>query len=163
VAGRTISVTSSVANVGGAAASSANVAIMLSTNPVITSHDLELGRFTVTLDPNRATTNHSDVTIPVETASGTSWIGPLADPMGLNDELTESNSGRAADRSIVVNGRGFAIATAELPIANTGLPYAARVIATGGSAPLGIAWHVTSGALPAGLMLIASSGEILGL
>jgi putative Ig domain-containing protein/CARDB protein len=162
IAGRLISVTSSVANIGGSAVSGASVAIMLSANPVITSQDLELGRFGVSLDAGRAAANTMDVVIPMETASGAYWVGALSDPMNSVDELSESNNGLAAARSIAVDGRGFAIATAALPVASTGLPYSARIVATGGDAPFGATWHLDGGRLPSGLTLISSSGEIIG-
>src|SRR5439155_25840528 len=95
-AGTTIAVTSSVANVGGAAAPSVSVSIMLSTNPVITVQDLELGTYSVSLDAGRAHKDVTMVTIPADVATGTYWVGALADPMNQIQELSKSNNGRAA-------------------------------------------------------------------
>ncbi len=49
---------------------------------------------------------------------------------------------------------------APLPIATVGTPYKASLLASGGTAPL--QWQVTQGALPQGLTLDPSSGEISG-
>jgi subtilase family serine protease len=160
-AGRTVSVTSSIANIGGASVSGAIVSIMLSTNPVITVQDLELTRFNVSLDPGRAITHTDVVTIPAETATGIDWLGTLADPMNQIDELSKANNALATRTGLVVSGRGFAIVTSVLPMALVGEAYFARAIAGGGKAPLGVTWQLASGQLPAGLM-IDSTGAITG-
>lgn len=54
----------------------------------------------------------------------------------------------------------LAIATSTLPIANASVPYSASLLATGGVAPY--AWTLTSGSLPAGILLQSASGVISG-
>lgn len=53
------------------------------------------------------------------------------------------------------------ISTASLPSGQVGMAYAATLNATGGTAPY--AWSLTSGTLPAGLSLSASTGAITGM
>jgi curli biogenesis system outer membrane secretion channel CsgG len=53
------------------------------------------------------------------------------------------------------------ISTATLPGGQVGIAYSATLNATGGTAPY--AWSLTSGALPAGLSLSASTGAINGM
>jgi len=52
------------------------------------------------------------------------------------------------------------ITTSALPDGQVGVAYSTTLVATGGSPPLG--WSTTSGALPAGMMLNASTGAISG-
>jgi hypothetical protein len=55
---------------------------------------------------------------------------------------------------------GLVITTASLPSGQVGTAYSATLAATGGTTPY--SWAVTSGALPAGLTLNASTGAITG-
>jgi Putative Ig domain len=54
----------------------------------------------------------------------------------------------------------ISITTSALPNGQVGQPYAARLAATGGKAPL--SWATTAGALPAGITLSAATGTISG-
>ena len=58
------------------------------------------------------------------------------------------------------NPNPLAIATSTLPSGQVGVAYSATLVATGGTPPLH--WTTTSGALPAGLNLNASTGAITG-
>ena len=54
----------------------------------------------------------------------------------------------------------LSITTQTLPVGQVGNPYSETLAATGGTAPY--AWSLSSGALPAGLSLNASSGALEG-
>ena len=69
---------------------------------------------------------------------------------------------RTATESITVTSPPLAVITAALPNGAVGLAYGGATLAsTGGSAP--VTWAVTSGKLPPGLALNASSGAITGM
>jgi len=61
--------------------------------------------------------------------------------------------------SIVVNAAP-SITTSSLPNGNVGVSYSQTLAATGGTSPL--SWALSSGSLPAGLSLVASTGAITG-
>jgi hypothetical protein len=58
------------------------------------------------------------------------------------------------------NPMPLAISTSSLPNGQVGAAYSATLVATGGTPPY--TWTTTSGALPAGMMLTASTGAISG-
>jgi hypothetical protein len=62
--------------------------------------------------------------------------------------------------SISINDPGFAITTASLPNGVQNIAYSAMLSGSGGTTPY--SWSIISGALPAGLALNSSSGEISG-
>ncbi len=75
-------------------------------------------------------------------------------------KVTDSTSATAtANLSIVVNG-ALAITTATLPSGVVSTSYSTTLAASGGVTPY--AWNVSSGSLPAGLSLNASTGVISG-
>lgn len=90
------------------------------------------------------------------TAAGTSTIRVKA-----IDSASPPNSVTIA-LSITVNAiaPSFAISTGSLSNGTIGVPYDQLLTATGGTAPL--TWTVSSGSLPAGLSLNATTGEITG-
>jgi len=77
--------------------------------------------------------------------------------IGVNDTAQHSD---IAELSINVAGLALAITTALLEAGTTGTPYESTLQATGGSPPY--RWRVSSGTLPPGLSLDASSGLISG-
>ncbi|MEZ4473978.1 MAG: Ig domain-containing protein [bacterium] len=66
----------------------------------------------------------------------------------------------SADLGLTILADGLGVATERLPVGEQGEPYAARLEALGGQAPLG--WFLVDGALPAGLVLTAD-GAITGI
>lgn len=75
--------------------------------------------------------------------------------------VTDDDRGTATvDLVLTVVGAGLSIVTAELPEAEEGFGYDARLEALGGVDPYG--WLITEGALPAGLQLTAD-GRISGV
>lgn len=90
------------------------------------------------------------------TAAGTSAITFKA-----TDSASPPNS-VAIPLSLTINAAApsFAISTASLANGTIGAPYDQVLTATGGTSPF--TWSVTSGALPTGLSLNATTGEITG-
>lgn len=62
--------------------------------------------------------------------------------------------------AVVITNTVLAITTTSLPVATVGTPYPGTVNATGGQAPY--KWTITSGSLPGGLQLNATSGAFSG-
>lgn len=73
---------------------------------------------------------------------------------------TALDSANASAAVTVTPVASLAITTAALPVADASVPYSASLIATGGVAPY--AWSLTSGSLPAGILLQNSGGVISG-
>lgn len=158
--GGTLTVHTTVRNAGGEPAPSTEVVVVLSSNPVISAQDLELGRHTVLLGPGESATSTNTVTIPGDTNSGVFTIGAFADPDDLVDELSESNNGLAAPAPVTVDGGDLAVVTLALPGGYVAEPYYALLAAVGGDGTY--LWEVGQGSLPAGLGLVAGTGEIFG-
>lgn len=92
--------------------------------------------------------------------------GATPTPASFNVTATDSanppNSVTTA-LSITINSAPaptFAISTAELPNGSIGTPYDQILTVTGGTSPF--TWSISSGALPSGLSLNPSTGEITG-
>lgn len=158
--GDSVSVYSTIQNVGSETVNATPVGIVLSTNPAISPQDVELARFNVTLAPGESVTTTTAIVLPASMNPGTYWIGALADPDDTLEELNESNNGRASLRPIAVAGGTLAIATARLPQGYVGVTYVALLSAVGGDGTY--TWSVTSGRLPSGLGLVPSTGELFG-
>jgi uncharacterized repeat protein (TIGR01451 family) len=89
-------------------------------------------------------------------------LGPASDTLHVFECPTGGGSCLTID--IPLSGRGvnvLAITTASLPNGNFGVPYPATTLQANGGTPPD-SWHVTSGSLPAGLTLDASTGTISG-
>lgn len=160
-AGSTVDVTVTVQNVGGEPAPATDIAIMLSTNPVISAQDVLLGTYSVTLAAGETDVTVTPIPIDAMTNSGTYYIGALADPMHTLDELSESNNGLADDSPLVVAGGALAIATTRLPQATLNASYNALLRVVGGDAQ-DRTYAITQGSLPTGIQLSPSSGEFFG-
>jgi MYXO-CTERM domain-containing protein len=159
-AGETVPLTVRVTNVGGEPAANVNVAVMLTTNPVVSPQDAEMSTFNVSLQAGEFDERTIDVLIPANASSGVFRLGALADPENAVDELSESNNGRAASTDLVVTGGNVAIVTTLLPAGYIRQSYVGLLVAVGGSADR--TWSITQGQLPTGLGLVAQSGEIYG-
>lgn len=160
-AGNTVEVYSRIRNIGGEPAMNAQIAVMLSTNPVISRQDVQLDTFTVSLAPGETVNATTTVTIDAATNSGAYYIGTYADLMNSVDELSESNNGRADIGTLTVEGGALAITTVALPRATLGVTYTGLLNAAGGS-PSDTTWEITAGDLPAGIGLVPNTGELFG-
>jgi hypothetical protein len=159
-AGGSAVVTSRITNAGSQPVTGGEVAVMMSTNMAISPQDVELARFDVSLQPQESIEIGTPVTIPAGTNTGTYWLGTLADPSALIEEVSEANNGRAALSSISVSGGNLAILTSALPSALIGQTYVAILTAAGGSSA--VTWSVTQGDLPPGIGLVGQTGEFFG-
>ena len=159
-AGDSFDVFVDVVNSGSEPLSATEVAVMLSSNPVISANDGQLGTTNVNLDPGQSATATVTVTIPAQTNSGGYFIGALGDPQDLVAEISESNNGLAAFRQLEVSGGDIAILTEQLPQAVVQETYTALLRATGGSGDY--EWTVSDGRLPQGIGVVPSSGEFFG-
>jgi subtilase family serine protease len=98
--GDTISVSNSVAaDAAGGGASGFYVAIYLSADNVITTSDTWIGyRYVNSLAPGASSTESTAVTIPGSIASGTYYIGAVADAYNYVVESNEENNGLAGNQ-----------------------------------------------------------------
>jgi hypothetical protein len=94
--------------------------------------------------------------------SGTpSAVGASTFTLTVTDSTSPTAVTAKKKLSITVNGPTLAVTTAALPAGQFGVTYPVAMLAsTGGTAP--VRWAVTSGSLPAGLALNASTGAITG-
>lgn len=159
-AGGTITVYSRIRNVGGEVATNAGLAVMLSTNPVISRQDVQLDTWTHTFQPGETLTATRTVTIPAGANSGTYYLGVVADPDDSITELNESNNGRASLNTITLAGGGLTVSTSALPRGFLFEPYVALLVANGATPPY--TWEITSGQLPDGIGLVPGTGELFG-
>jgi len=96
----------------------------------------------------------------------TGTIGGTPDTPGVFEFVVQVSDSHHAPRtddqalSITISPAPLVVTTEALPDGQRGAPYDALLEATGGVAPL--AWSVIDGALPEGLSLDASTGEISG-
>lgn len=158
-AGEPLTVYARIANRGSLPASAAS-AVMLSSNPTVSRQDLSLSSFNVSLAPGQVTTTTQTITLPAEINSGAYHVGVYLDVDQQVEELSESNNGRAAFRTVAVSGTGLAITTTRLPNAEVGQSYVGQLVATGGSGTY--TWSITQGMLPRGLGLVADTGALYG-
>jgi hypothetical protein len=76
-------------------------------------------------------------------------------------DAADATNATTASYTIVIGAAGVRITTTSLPAGRAKVYYSATESATGGSGSF--TWSVTSGALPGGLTLNASTGEISGI
>ena len=93
---------------------------------------------------------------PLPTMRNSLLVLILLSGMGFLNGCGGSGSGGSQDPTPAK----LAISTSSLPTGQTGVAYSALLAATGGAPPY--TWSVTSGTLPAGLTLNASTGAITG-
>uniref|UniRef100_Q01TD0 Ig family protein n=1 Tax=Solibacter usitatus (strain Ellin6076) TaxID=234267 RepID=Q01TD0_SOLUE len=78
----------------------------------------------------------------------------------LQFKVTDSTSGTATANLTLTIQPQLILTTSSLPAGTINVPYTTTLAATGGAGAY--TWHLTSGALPAGLTLNTSSGQISG-
>lgn len=159
-AGDDIVVYSRIKNVGGEVATNVGVAVMLSTNPVISRQDVQLSTWNVTINPGETVNATTTVTIPAGANSGTYYLGTVADPDNMIVELNESNNGRASLQTVDIAGGALAVSTTALPRGYVREAYVGILLANGATPPY--TWEITTGSLPEGLEIVADSGELYG-
>ncbi|MBK7876406.1 MAG: hypothetical protein IPJ77_11735 [Planctomycetes bacterium] len=101
--GLSIDVSDTVANVGPGAAIGFDVEVFLSTDANVTRDDVSLGfRSLAALASGASDTGGGALTIPIETAGGTYWLGAIADSELVVPEVNEADNVLVATSSIVV-------------------------------------------------------------
>ncbi len=90
--------------------------------------------------------------------TGVSWLGVLA--TGAFASLLGCGGGGGGGSSNGSPTPSLSVSTTSLPDGQVGTPYSATLAASGGTPSY--QWTLTSGALPAGLALTASTGQISG-
>ncbi len=99
--------------------------------------------------------------LTLKTSSGTiSGTPTTAGTSTFTVQVKDANQTTATKSLTIAIYAPLAVSTASLPIGSTGTAYSQTLTATGGLTPY--TWSITSGALPAGLTLAASSGVISG-
>lgn len=121
-------------------------------------------QFTATGTYSDATTQ--DITAQVTWASETTAVATV-NSSGLASALTSGTSTISATKSgvsgstlLTVQAAPLGITTASLPGGTVGVPYSASLAGTGGTLPYN--WTVSSGSLPPGITLNASTGALGG-
>ncbi|HSZ62495.1 MAG TPA: putative Ig domain-containing protein [Terriglobales bacterium] len=108
-----------------------------------------------TLPPGLSLSNPANGTISgTPTGTGTSNF-----TVKVTDSTTPTAGTATAVLSITIN-TALAITTASLPGGSVGTAYSATIVATGGAQPY--SWSITSGTLPAGLVINSAGGVISG-
>jgi subtilase family serine protease len=103
-AGESILVTDVVRNNGVDGVGAFRVGIYLSEDQDVDPSDLLLGFRTLPgLDPNSEDTGGGELTIPIQTPSGTYWVGAIADDLGAVTEYDEDNNVTVATGSLDVS------------------------------------------------------------
>ena len=129
-----------------------------STNPVATPSDRVVRVQTAILEPFSAETIEASLSVPVDLASGTYFVGLIADPDDQVAELSEVNN--AATSSAVLVAADDVVIAARAPVVGTvGRAYQHYLEAAGGTGVY--TWRVVGGGLPDGLQLRAT-GEVVG-
>jgi hypothetical protein len=120
------------------------------------------GSFTVTATGNPTPTISETGTLPSGvTFSGNELSGSPTQAGTFQIGFVANNGvSPQAVQYFTLTVTGLHITTATLPAGTLAVPYSATLKTTGGTGPY--TWKVTSGALPAGLKLAASTGKISG-
>lgn len=161
VAGNTFNVVVNVTNAGSEAVTAATVDVMLSTNPVISANDNQLGSTTVDLAAGASASLTVPVSVDALTNSGSYYIGGLLDAADTIAEVSEANNGLASIHQLNVTGGSVNILTTTLPSARKGESYVALLRAAGGSG--NFEWTVSAGMAPNNIGIVRLTGEFYGL
>jgi hypothetical protein len=114
-----------------------------------------------------AVSNTSNTAVTWSTSAGSiSTNGLFVAPANISAKsitITASSVAETAQDTVGVTivSSEFTITTSSVPSAVTSIPYSASLTASGGHPPYG--WNVSSGSLPPGLQLSASTGKLAGL
>lgn len=144
---------------GGSPAISGKMALMLSTNPIISAEDQQLAITDSRSFAPGVSQKHTfeNITLPEALTTGTYYLGLLMVPDAGVQDGSPYNDALAA-QPIVVETTNLAILTSALPNALLNQPYHA-ILGVAGKGKL--FWNVSEGKLPKGLSL-SPEGEITG-
>ncbi len=158
-AGASIQVSWRGRNVGNAAAQT-DFDVALSANRVPTTGDVVLGTTTASIGALGTVTSTLTLTIPSNIAPGRYYVAVLADPRNQVLELSKLNNVASAADPVAIATSSLDIQTRTLPVARTDQDYSYFFRAAGGDGTY--RWEVSQGTLPAGMLLLPSTGELRG-
>lgn len=158
-AGSSITVSWRGRNVGNAAAQ-ADFDVVLSANRVPSTGDVVLGTTTASIAALGTVSSTLSLTIPRNIAPGRYYVAVLADPRNVVSELSKLNNAATAADPVAIATSSLEIETRSLPVARTDQDYSYFFRAVGGDGAY--RWDVAQGTLPAGLLLLPSTGELRG-
>ncbi len=156
--GEGLAITRIIRNDGVADASGFTYSYVLSRNPTLSSDDLELGRFTLSVPAGADDYRIDRVTVPSTALSGSFYIGLRIDPDDEVEEIDDTDNDFLGPQLDLYEATVQFI-TRTLPNATLGVRYEVGVYASGAGSAM---WSV-SGALPAGLSVDANTGFISGI
>lgn len=158
-AGEQFAITRILRNEGVADAPSFRYAYYLSANPTISTDDILIGEFNLSLPEGGDDYRIDLVNIPPTVAPGRYYVGILLDPAQAVDQVTRANDS-IVGAQIDVYAATIRFVTLSLPNATLGVPYETGLFAAGGATAL--SWSSPMGSLPVGLSLDSASGIISG-
>jgi subtilase family serine protease len=135
--------------------------VYLSRNEVISSDDVAVANGMVMLPLQTTSTVSVHLEVPSTATPGTYFLGALADPANGVEELDEANNAMVLPNMITISSDMVSVTTTALPRGYEMVDYDAFLAASGGDGTY--TWSITSGSLPAGLNLVAATGEIHGV
>jgi MYXO-CTERM domain-containing protein len=159
-AGEQFAITRQILNRGVADASMFDYRYYLSTNPIISTDDREIGSGVLTLGEGEDDYAIDVLILPSDIPEGTYYVGLIVDPGEVIEEVSDDNN-TGLGPQIPIFRAAIQFVTDRLPNATTGVRYEVGVYARGG--PLPITWSAIAGTLPLGLSLDAASGIISGV
>jgi hypothetical protein len=124
-------------------------AFYLSTDPTISTSDVEIGRFSAMIEAGADDYAIDLMNVPFAVVPGNYWVGMIVDPDDVSLEPNEGDNVSIGPQ-IQVYESAIEFVTTSLPDATVGVQYEVGVYANG---PLTVTFSVEEGALPDGLTL----------
>ncbi len=159
-AGEDIAVTRVLSNTGITDSGTFTYTYYLSANPTISPlDDIPIYTVAATVPAEAEDVGIDTFPLPSDLEGATYYIGAIADPGNQVPEVDEDNNGFTGPQ-VSVSPASIAFRTSSLPDGLLGVDYDAGLFVTGApSAPI---FEVTTGSLPDGLQLGATTGRITG-
>jgi subtilase family serine protease len=160
-AGGTASAIVVIQNVGNADVQGASYAVVVTRGQALSFSDPSIGSGTIDLAMQATATVTVPLQLPASIAPGNYTVGAVADPQNAIRELDKLNNLKAATSQLHVPDSAVSIVTSALLTGFVGFNYSDYVRAQGGDGTY--QWTVEGGALPMGLVLTSTTGEIHGV
>ncbi|MCB9655062.1 MAG: putative Ig domain-containing protein [Deltaproteobacteria bacterium] len=157
--GDRVDVTTSIANVGYVDGES-KLRFVLSRNSAATSADVVAEERPISLLAGTTSTVAVSLMLPPALTAGTWYVGAIVDPAREVNELVEVNNVGIMSTPIRIVEPSLVFVVRPLPDAHIGVPYSTFLMARGGDGDH--RFSIDRGALPDGLHLVSTTGEIRG-